>query len=179
MSSNIVTDADRLSRGIGRVVIEFQFVEYTLAEILASLLHLREPEDTHRISAAMGFRQKVDLMCDLYEARKHPQWPAVDVSVARSALFTAEDFRNRVVHSFWYVGGMQGHWVRAKATLRTSSGLKVSAGKANLAGLEQGAQATHVIRDWYLGDTAKVSSATATLRQLGAQLNEDPNESAA
>ena len=63
MASDIVVQTDRLHMAIGRMVVEFQFVENIVAECLASLLRMREHEDQHRVAAAMSYRQKVDLLC--------------------------------------------------------------------------------------------------------------------
>jgi hypothetical protein len=171
MTIDIVDDTDRLFRGIGKVVVQFQFIESTLSEILASLLQLREQSDNHRVAAAMSYRQKVDLMCDLYAMRKHPQWPSVDISITRKALFAAEDFRNRVVHSFWHVGGSESQWMRTKASLRSNAGLKVATGAANIENLELGAKSLYVVRDWYLGQSEKLTVATQELRIFAAQLS--------
>ena len=70
--TNIAIDADRLYAGIGQVVVSFQFVEYGVAEVLASLLQMRHPSDVHRVTAAMSYAQKVNLMsrpCNTSAAR--------------------------------------------------------------------------------------------------------------
>lgn len=172
MSTQLLTNTERLYRAIGRVVVEFQFVEYTVAEILASILQMREQEDQHRISAAMSFRQKVDLLCDLYSIRKNPLWPDVDLPLARKCLYGTEDFRNRVVHSFWHVAGTDEiRWMRTKASLRSSDGLRISAGVANIEALEHGAEAIHCIRDWYLNQVEKMQEAINNLQRLAKSLN--------
>lgn len=170
MPSDISLQTEKLHAAIGCVVVQFQFVESIVAECLASLVRMREQEDIHRISAAMSFRQKVDLLCDIYPSRKHVQWPDIDIRVTRKSLFAAEEFRNAVVHSFWHIAGMAPKWMRTKATLRTSAGLKVASGEADITCLESGARAIYTVRDWYLGDSAALDSAAKVLKKCTGTL---------
>ncbi len=170
MSTDLITDTNLLSQSIGKIVIDFQFIEYTLSEILAVLLGLKETDDNHRILAAMSYRQKVDLMSDIYELRKPDNWPTADISLSRKALFTAEDFRNRVVHSFWHVN--DSTWFRIKSSLKSSKGLKVDTGIANIECLEMSSEPLHAVRDWYLGQSDKLIKATHDLKEFAEQLHE-------
>lgn len=169
-STNLHSDTEELFRSIGEVVVQFQQVEHWVADILASLLQLKREADTHRITAAMSYGQKVDLMCDLYPARCNPQWPAVDIQVTRNGLKAAEEFRNSVVHSFWYVSGTESQWMRTKSNLRSKSQLKVSTGSANLSALKEGADCLSVVKHWYCGQSEKVVLATTRLKVLTQEL---------
>jgi len=171
MASNIVIDADRLHICIGKIVVEFQRIENVIAEVLASLLKMREPEDIHRVTAAMSYAQKLNLMCDLYDDRKNPEWPLIDLESTRNALMSAETFRNSVVHSLWFVGGEQSQWMRAKANLRSGGKLKVVTGPANIEALEEAVNCLSVISDWYLGRCAQLTAATNSLNQLSQKLS--------
>lgn len=172
MSSDIVRQKDRLFMAIGSVVVQFQFIENIVAEILASLMQMREPEDQHRVAAAMSYRQKVDLMCDLYSIRKNALWPDVEIDVARKSLFAAEEFRNAVVHSFWHLDGSGvKKWMRTKSTLRTSDGLKITVGEANIERIETGSRMLYTVRDWYLGDSVAIKDATKELKTCTQMLS--------
>lgn len=175
MRTDLATDTNRLSQSIGKIIIDFQFIEYTLSELLANLLGLKEADDIHRIVAAMSYRQKVDLLSDIYDLRKPNNWPTVDISLSRKALFAAEDFRNRVVHSLWHVN--DSTWFRTKSSLKTSKGLKIDTGKANIECLEKSSESLYAIRDWYLGQSDKLIHATQELKTCAEQLNvkEKPN----
>ncbi|MGW8169715.1 MAG: hypothetical protein ACWGHH_06895 [Sulfurovaceae bacterium] len=168
--ADLITDTNRLSQSIGKIIIDFQFIEYTLSEILSILLGLKEADDTHRILAAMSYRQKVDLMSDIYELRKPDNWPNVDIPLSRKALYIAEDFRNRVVHSFWHVN--DSTWFRTKSSLKSSKGLKIDTGKANIECLEMSSAPLHTVRDWYLGQSEKLIKATQDLKEFAEQLHE-------
>jgi DNA primase catalytic subunit len=169
MNTDLITDTDRLSQCIGKVVIDFQFIEYTLSEILARLLELKETNDIYRILAAMNYRQKVDFISDIYELRKPNNWPNVDISLSRKALFAAEDFRNKVVHSFWHINNST--WFHTKSSLKTSKGLKIDTGRVNIEYLEKSLESLHIIRDWYLGRTDKLINATKELKEFAEQLH--------
>lgn len=174
MSSNsLFFDTEKLFRGIGEVVVQFQQIEHYVASVLAYLLQLKNETDIHRITAAMSYGQKVDLMCDLYPERCNPHWPAVDIQVTRRGLKAAEEFRNSVVHSFWYVGGTKPQWVRAKANLRSKSSLRISEGSANLDALKEGVDSLCVVKTWYLGQSEMVELATTTLKDLTQKLGLD------
>ncbi len=150
---------------IGQVVVRFQFVEYIVAEHLALLLHMQKDKDVHRVSAAMSYRQKVDLMYDLYPTRRNPAWPAVELKIVRNSLYVAEEFRNAVVHSFWHVGGIgKDSWKRTKSSLRSPSGLKVTLDPVDLKRLEQGSEALGIVRDWYVAGSDKLLLATKALK---------------
>lgn len=176
LSTNLISDTEKLFRGIGEVVVQFQQVEHWVADVLASLLQLKNEADTHRVTAAMSYGQKVDLMCDLYPARCNERWPAVEIQVTRNALKAAEEFRNAVVHSFWYVGGAESQWIRTKANLRSKSQLKISTGTANLDALREGADCLRVVKDWYLGQSEKVVVATGRLKILTQELGKAQDE---
>jgi hypothetical protein len=175
-STNLHSETEDLFRGIGEVVVQFQQVEYWVANVLASLLQLKHEADTHRVTAAMSYGQKVDLMCDLYPARCNERWPTVNIQVTRNALKAAEEFRNAVVHSFWYVGGTETQWMRTKANLRSKGQLKVSTGSANLGALREGADRLRVVKDWYLGESEKVTVATGRLKVLTQELGKAHDE---
>jgi len=177
MQYDLVQETDRLYTAIGRVVVSFQFVESLVGELLASLLKLREPDDAHRITASMSFRQKVDLFCDLYPSRNSGKL-SIDIPVARKALFSAEEFRNSVVHSFWYVGGSDSSkWMRSKSTLRTPKGFKITSGEANTSCLESGAKAIDTVRDFYLGRIERLIEASAILDNCIKTLSVQPSQS--
>lgn len=172
MASEIIIDTDRLHICIGKIVVKFQLIENVIAEVLASLLQMRKSEDIHRVTAAMSYVQKLNLMCDLYDDRKNPEWPSIDLESARNALMSAETFRNSVVHSLWYVGGEQSQWMRAKANLRNRGKLNVVTGPANIEALEDAVKCLSVISDWYLGRSAELAAATSSLNQLSKELSD-------
>lgn len=153
---------DRLFRAIGATVVEFQFVELWVAEALTGLLQLKVLEDRHVVLAAMSYKQKVDLLCELFpRKRKHEQ--GVAMTVARGALYSAEEYRNKIVHSVWAVEGDKG-WVRTKGSIKRKDGFALATDGANLRALEAGVVALKMIRDWELLDEKRLRHATKFLR---------------
>lgn len=164
-TDRIVSETKCLYEGIGRVVVSFQQIEQWLAEVLAMLLRMREKDDQFLVSAAMSFGQKVDLLVELYPKRKAAHLKDVDLAVVKTALSTAEEFRNRVVHSFWAIDcADESRWIRIKGSLRGRKGLKLSKTSENIEILHECDNALIVIREWMLRETSKLEEATKTLR---------------
>jgi hypothetical protein len=165
MENDVLSKSNRLRLAIGDVVIAFQFMEHELASIICSMLQLKEAKDVQRISSAMSFKQKVDLFCEIYPTRRNASWPEIDVKAVKNALSTAEEFRNSIVHSFWYVSGSKRIvWMRSKGSMRSSSGLIHVDGVANISAMEKGVVAMGKIRNWYVGDTIELKAATAKIK---------------
>ena len=160
----IAEQTDSLFRAIGHVVVQFQQVEQWLAEELAVMLRMREREDQYLVSAAMSFKQKVDLLVELYPKRKLRDWPDVDIATIRRALYTAEEFRNRVVHSFWAIEcGDKSRWVRIKGSLLGRGGFSLHTIDADSIALEECCKALRVICEWIVVAPEQVFNATAVL----------------
>ena len=164
--SNLIDQTDALLRAIGNTVVRFQQVEQWLAEELAVLLRMREKEDQYLVSAAMSFKQKVDLLVEIFprRAERHPKLPKVEVADVRKALYAAEEYRNRVVHSFYSVEcGDSSKWVRMKGLLRGRAGFSLNSVDANIQIFEECNNALGVIREWSLKDPEAIREATAVL----------------
>ena len=165
-TSNLLDQTEALFRAIGHTVVRFQQVEQWLAEELAVLLRMREKEDQYLVSAAMSFKQKVDLLVEIFprRAERHPKLPKVDVADVRKALYAAEEFRNRVVHSFYAVEcGDPSRWVRMKGSLRSRAGFSLNSVDANVHIFENCNEALGVIREWSLKEPEAIRAATTTL----------------
>lgn len=163
---NLGTQTDALLRAIGHTVVRFQQVEQWLAEELAVLLRMREKEDQFLVSAAMSFKQKVDLLVVLFprRAERHPNSPIVEIAEVRKSLYTAEEYRNRVVHSFYGVECSDpSRWVRMKGSLRGRAGFSLNSVEANVAIFEECNEALAVIREWSLCEAASLREATEVL----------------
>ena len=154
-------ERERLFAAIGHVVVNFQQVELWLAESLASVLSLKVLEDRHVISSAMSFRQKVDLVAELYP-RKKTHHHGVEMKLIKKALYTAEEFRNRIVHSLWAVES-PGKWVRIKGSIKGKDGFSLLTTAANISQLEAAATALLAIREWELNDAATLQAAIGVL----------------
>lgn len=166
-NDNLVDQTEALFRAIGHTVVRFQQVEQWLSEDLAILLRMRQREDQYLVSAAMSFKQKVDLLVENFprRAERHPKLPKVDVTEVRKALNLAEEYRNRVVHSFYGIecGEDNLRWVRMKGSLRSRAGFSMNSVKTNIQIFEECNDALAVIREWSLKEPEAIRLATATL----------------
>jgi len=157
-------ERDQLFAAIGHIIVNFQLVELWLAEALTEMLSLKVLEDRYIISSAMSFRQKVDLIAELYPRKKTHVY-GVEIKLIKRALHTAEEFRNRIVHSVWTVepSRKSKKWVRIKSNIKGKNGFIQVALEANIAHLEAAAKALHTIRDWELSNTENLESAISIL----------------
>jgi len=166
-NDNLVEQTEALLRAIGHTVVRFQQVEQWLAEELAILLRMREREDQYLVSAAMSFKQKVDLLVQMFprRAERNPKLPIVVITDVRKALYVAEEYRNRVVHSFYGVecGEDNSRWIRMKGSLRGCAGFSMNSVKTNIEIFEECNDALAVIREWSLKEPEAIRIATATL----------------
>ena len=104
-------------------------------------------------------------MVELYPKRKSDHLKDVDLVVVKNALATAEEFRNRVVHSFWAIEcADEARWIRIKGSLRGRKGLKLSKTPANIEMQHECDSALLVIREWMLKETSIIEVAAATLK---------------
>lgn len=167
-----IKNTERLKIGIGEVVINFQLLEYELSNILCRRLEMKNDDDSHRISAAMSFKQKVNLYCDVYIAHTRENTFELDIPAIRKALSAAEEFRNSVVHSFWHVKVNKNIvWMSTKSNLSSKNGLKIVDGVANIRKLEKGIECIKEIRNWYLGETEKLEEARKQIQKCTNELS--------
>jgi len=161
-------ETNRIFRAIGGVVVSFQLLELWVAEALGESLGMKAKDDRHLVSAAMSYRQKVDLLFELYARHGAPN-PKVSPVVTKRAMLVAEEFRNRVVHSVWAVHGSDSkQWVRTKANLRGRAGFDVTTKPARAKLLEQAVQSINTIRAWEEGNESELLKAIKTLSTLEA-----------
>lgn len=157
-------DKTRLFAAIGHIVVQFQHMELWVAEILAGLLELDPLDDRYAVMAAMSFRQKEDLLVTLFPRKANNHFSA-DVDLARRALYVAEEFRNRVVHSVWAVSEEEKTWVRVKGSLRGKAGFAKQSVCVDIGRLESAAECLRVITEWYLTPSSELEAAMNQLKR--------------
>lgn len=164
---NLLEETEGLFLAIGETVVRFQQIEQWLAEELAILLKMRDRDDQYLVSAAMSYKQKVDLLVDLFpkRAERHPKMPLVDILEVRKALYTAEEYRNRVVHSFYAVEcGDVNRWKRIKGSLRGRAGFSMNSVDTNIQIFKECNEALKIIREWSFVETEALKTARLTLK---------------
>lgn len=168
-NKNLILNTEKLFCAIGHAVVRFQQVELWLSEELALLLRMREQDDQYLVSAAMSFSQKVDLLVEIFP-RKLEEYPKlfkskINILDVRKALYAAEAYRNRVVHSFYAVecDTNNSQWMRIKGSLRGRTGFSLNSAEANIQIFEECNAALAIIREWILQEPEALCSATSIL----------------
>ncbi|MFZ2277409.1 MAG: hypothetical protein WAW39_06410, partial [Prosthecobacter sp.] len=123
------------------------------------------------VASAMSYRQKVDLMVELHKKRNPKYGGTASLHTIRRALFTAEEFRNRIVHSFWAIEcGETDRWVRIKASLRGKSGLNIISKNAEYLDFEECDKALMKIREWMIASEEGLVSAIQILEKAEEEI---------
>jgi hypothetical protein len=136
-------DYDALYRAIGKTVVAFQSLEYTLSDGLCNMMKLKDEDHQNIIGASMSFRQKVDLFAALQ--RRLINEELIPLCRTACTFFNAsEDFRNSVVHTHYSMAigksGKIGRWAGEKASIRGGKGVKHNKKMIKLAIIEEGSQ---------------------------------------
>ncbi|MBI3228721.1 MAG: hypothetical protein HYZ45_00580 [Burkholderiales bacterium] len=163
----VMEETQRLFAAIGKIVVRFQQMELWVSEALAGALELPTLENRYVIQAAMGFRQKVDLLMELI-GRKEKHGLPCSLAKARQALSVAEEFRNGVVHAFWGYEGL-GKWSRSKSSLKGKHGYVLRSTEADVSFLEDAADALKTITEWEFNDDASLQKAIDFLGKYHGQ----------
>lgn len=154
-------DKARLFAAIGDIVVRFQQIELWVSETLSELIDLNPLDDGFAVMAAMSYRQKVDLMVTLFPRKSKNQF-STDIDLSRRALYTAEEFRNRVVHSVWAVSG--DTWTREKGSLKGKSGFAKQRVCVDICQLENAAESLSIIMKWSMIPSTKLEEAMNQLK---------------
>lgn len=163
--TDIADQTNELFFAIGETVVLFQQVEQWLAEELALLLRMRDKDDQYLVSAAMSYKQKVDLLIALFPKRSH-RLPVQSVGDVRKALYAAEDYRNRVVHSFYAIEcGDELRWLRLKGSLKGRAGFSLNSNDANVQIFKECNSALRTIGQWSFAEPVLLRQATETLQK--------------
>lgn len=166
--NNSFSQSNALFHAIGKTVVRFQQVEQSLSEYLALLLRMREKDDQYLVSAAMSFKQKADLLAELFDRRteRSSHLPEIDILKVRKALEAAEKYRNRVVHSFYAVECSDlNKWLRIKGSLRGRAGFSLNTTESNIKIFEECNEALSVIRDWAINNMQDICEATDVINK--------------
>ncbi|MDQ7745215.1 hypothetical protein [Hydrogenophaga pseudoflava] len=110
----------------------------------------------------MSYKQKVDLLCELFPRRAKHHY-GVPISVARAALYAAEEYRNKIVHSVWSAERERG-WIRSKGSLRSKSGFSLVDEAVNIRGMEAGVVALRMVQHWEMLTEKRLRHATKFLK---------------
>ncbi len=118
----------------------------------------------------MSYRQKVDLCFELYPKRKPKFNTKADLKIIKKALYAAEEFRNRIVHSFWALEcGDNERWVRIKGSLKGRNGFSMKTVTANSEELKKCSESLVYICQWMYGTNEGLLAAIETLNKFSLE----------
>ena len=152
---NLIEQRDRLFFLVGETVINFQKIEYHLTEFLYILLELNHEEKHLLLMDSLSYGQKINLTFELFE-KKMNKLPYIkedfDFELARKCLSKAEEFRNKIVHSFYFLDIKEEHFKKQKSNIKGKNGLKTKVAKINFDSLANCNQQLQRLDFWYLND---------------------------
>jgi hypothetical protein len=89
-------------KAIGQVTVQFAFLEFTVAELIWGLLGI-EQKVGQAVTAGLPFRQSVALASTLAKQRVVDPVALSRLDGLLSKALAAENERNTIVHSTWFV----------------------------------------------------------------------------
>lgn len=123
---------DELTSVIGRISMNFSFLEETLSDAITKLLNL-DNKTGNIITAELSFKNKVNLFATLYITLKdtykfnvYPGFEKEHFNEIIKALNKCEELRNQVIHSrFSFIEHDKQRIIRTKTTAKQKLGFKV------------------------------------------------------
>ena len=102
---------------------------------------------------ALSFSQKMNLISEVFPTRKNDLEYIkgdFDFVTARKCLTKAEQFRNKIVHSFYYLE--KDEFKKQKTSIKGKNGLVTKSGVINFLALEECNDALRKLQFWFLMD---------------------------
>lgn len=150
---NIIEQRDKLFFLIGDTIVSFQGIEYHITEFLYTLLGLDHKDKHLLLMDALSFGQKLNLTSEVFQSKKNTLnyiKEDFDFDTARKCLSKAEQYRNKIVHSFYYLE--REEFKKQKTSIKGKNGLVTKSGKINFKALEECNQALRELKFWFLMD---------------------------
>ncbi|GEM_PF-3282490 len=110
---------DRDVRGIGRVVVNFQLLEFTVVRLIWILADT-DQEIGERITGCVNFRSLCDLLQSLFLYRVKEPSLVKEFQSLMKRIDEAANGRNKVVHSWWFIDIESGSSSRLKPKKKSS-----------------------------------------------------------
>lgn len=124
---------DAIATAVGHLVVNYNRLERGVGECLARLLDGKRAGLVDSVNAALGMRQRIDLLAALYRDRVTAanELALLDYCVKMLRFF--EEERNRVVHSNWVTSEFgSSEFSRMKESVSGAKGLRVTAQPADV-----------------------------------------------
>ena len=127
---------DAIASAVGHIVLTFNRLERQVGDCLAALLGANHSSTKTVLNAALGLRQRVDVLAALLLEAERPEHEIALLNHCVRTLGSLEDERNRVVHSTWGLGpGDDTKFVRVKENVKGGKGLRVVSHPADVSAM--------------------------------------------
>ena len=184
---------NQLALWLGRLVIAFNDLEYSLAREISSGLSLRVdpikanqryylPYDSDMVDimmASASFGQKLDFFSALFLKRFDGNDKQQEhIKSVITALSNAEGFRNQYIHSVWIEPTLSENFSRRKAKTKGRKGLKISDETANVDSIKTAIKDINFLQTYGIYSVAneKISARIGTNHFLTISKNFKPTE---
>tara|TARA_R110002050_G_scaffold237585_1_gene373624 strand:+ start:50290 stop:50844 length:555 start_codon:yes stop_codon:yes gene_type:complete len=123
---------DELSAVMGRITMNFQYLEERIDKIIIQNLLEIDEEIGTIITAELSYKNKVNLFASLYykfykikEYNFYKGYENEHFKLLVSALYKCEELRNQILHSSISKNWKTNEIIRTKKTSKSKSGLKI------------------------------------------------------
>ena len=127
---------DAIAIAVGHLVVNYNRLERGVGECLAGLLDAKRAGLVDSVNAALGMRQRIDLLAALYRDRVTVANELALLEYCVKMLRFFEEERNRIVHSNWVTSEFGGsEFIRMKETVSGAKSLRVTAEPADVSSI--------------------------------------------
>lgn len=148
---DIINQRDKLFYLIGETIVAFQRIEYDSTELLYYLLELNHEKKHLILLGALSFNQKLNLIFELAKNKEKDFKylnKKLDLKLAKKCLNNAEQYRNKIVHSFYYLE--KNEFKKRKVNIKGKNGLVINENSINYLQLEKCNDALRKLDSWFI-----------------------------
>jgi hypothetical protein len=158
--ANILEQRNELFFLVGETIVTFQRIEYNLTDFLYKLLELNHEKGHLLLMDTMSFSQKVNLVFEVFPSKienlKYIK-NDFDFKTAKKCLSKAELYRNKIVHSFYYLE--EDEFKKQKTNIKGKNGLTTKSGIINFHALQECNHQLQKLGFWYLMNNESLNEA--------------------
>lgn len=165
---DIIKQRDKLYFLVGETVVSFQRIDYILTEFLYLLLKIKHEQNSLLLMDALSYSQKVNLTFELLRSKDKLTFGTlskIDLILAKKCLTKAEEFRNKIVHSFYFIDLKDELFKKQKSNIKGKSGLKTKVSKINYDDLMNCNLELMRLDMWFTSDNSSLEKTFNTLNK--------------
>jgi hypothetical protein len=165
---NLIEQENKLFYLVGETVVNFQRIDYILTDFLYTLLEIKHEQNYLLLMDALSFSQKVSLTFEILRSKdklSNDKLSEIDLILAKKCLMKAEEFRNKIVHSLYFVDMKDMQFKKQKSNIKGKNGLKTKVSKINYDDLENCNQELQKLSLWFMRDNSLLEKTFNTLNK--------------